>query len=259
MNADLLSEIDLLAVVAVIDAGRTEPPGPAVPWALLDAIAALIPCDEVTWCEAETVGAHRPIQQTVVDGIRLAVHRVDDAPIGWDLLPGLLSCTERSAAEREVTRWSDAFTQAELRDHPLYGAFVRPTGSGYGLVVELPALPGRTRRLMLRREHVPDFSRRDVLLMELLRPHVFEAYQLARRRRAVTPRLTPREWQVLELAAHGYHNAEIAGLLCTSVGTVRKHMEHIFDRTGRRTRSAVVAELMLGPELRPDPPPPTTP
>ena len=66
-----------------------------------------------------------------------------------------------------------------------------------------------------------------------------------RRRRGV---LTPREWEVLDLAAQGLSNADIATQLVTSVGTVRKHMEHIFDRTGARTRGAAVARML--PELR---------
>ena len=246
MNADLLSEIDLSALLAVIEAGRTESPGPAVPWAVLDAIAALIPCDEVTWCELETARRHRPLQQTVVDGgIRQVDYGDCDADAAyWELSPGFIGCTGRSSSD--VTRWSDLYTPTELHNQPVYAEYFHPTGVRYALIVQLPALPGRTRRLMLRRDQLPDFSRRDVLLMQLLRPHLFEAYQSAQRRRAGAPRLTPREWQVLELAAHGYPNAEIAGLLCTTVGTVRKHMEHIFDRVGLRTRSAVVAELMLG-------------
>lgn|GEM_PF-1687572 len=53
---------------------------------------------------------------------------------------------------------------------------------------------------------------------------------------------------MLELAAEGLGNAEIAARLFTSVSTVRKHLEHIFDRTGVRTRGAAVARML--PELR---------
>jgi DNA-binding NarL/FixJ family response regulator len=78
--------------------------------------------------------------------------------------------------------------------------------------------------------------------LTLLRPHVAEIYTgAARRRRGV---LTPREWEVLELAAAGLSNADIADRLFTSVSTVRKHMEHIFDRTGVRTRGAAVASML---------------
>lgn len=78
--------------------------------------------------------------------------------------------------------------------------------------------------------------------MRLLRPHVAEILAAAERQRTGT--LTRREWQVLELAAEGHSNADIAMILFTSVGTVRKHMEHIFDRAGVRNRSAAVARLM---------------
>jgi DNA-binding NarL/FixJ family response regulator len=53
---------------------------------------------------------------------------------------------------------------------------------------------------------------------------------------------------VLDLAAKGLSNADIAAQLVTSVSTVRKHMEHIFDRVGVRTRGAAVARLL--PEIR---------
>jgi len=50
--------------------------------------------------------------------------------------------------------------------------------------------------------------------------------------------------QVGSAVVRGHSNAEIATILFTSVGTVRKHMEHIFDRSGVRSRSAAVARLM---------------
>lgn len=49
---------------------------------------------------------------------------------------------------------------------------------------------------------------------------------------------------MLELAAQGDGNAEIATQLFTSVSTVRKHLEHIYDKTGVRTRGAAVARLL---------------
>ena len=48
----------------------------------------------------------------------------------------------------------------------------------------------------------------------------------------------------LRLAAQGYGNHDIARELFISVGTVRKHFEHIFDRTGTRTRAAAAALMM---------------
>ncbi len=109
----------------------------------------------------------------------------------------------------------------------------------------LPTADGHERNLLFWRHNGPDFSDGERDLVALLRPHVAEIYAGAvRRRRGV---LTPREWEVLELAAQGHGNTEIAARLVTSVNTVRKHLEHIYDKTGVRTRGAAVARLM--PEL----------
>ena len=89
-----------------------------------------------------------------------------------------------------------------------------------------------------------DFTERDRLVVELLRPHLWEIYVDAQRRRRHIPQLSTREWEVLRLAHQGFGNTEIARRLFISVATVRKHMEHIFDRTGVRTRTAAAA-LMI--------------
>ena len=80
--------------------------------------------------------------------------------------------------------------------------------------------------------------------MQLIRPHLYELDRLARRRRTGVPQLTPREWQVLELAAEGLGNQQIARTLVTSLSTVRKHLEHIYLKTGARSRGAAVAMMM---------------
>jgi DNA-binding CsgD family transcriptional regulator len=50
-------------------------------------------------------------------------------------------------------------------------------------------------------------------------------------------RLTPRERESLELVAEGRTNAEVAGLLWVSPGTVRKHPENAYDKLGVHTRT----------------------
>ena len=89
----------------------------------------------------------------------------------------------------------------------------------------------------------------DRLVLQLLRPHLHEVYLDAERRRHGIPQLSPRELEVLQLVAQGYSNADIARILFISVSTVAKHMEHIFDRTGVRTRSAAAALAL--PQVRP--------
>jgi DNA-binding CsgD family transcriptional regulator len=60
-------------------------------------------------------------------------------------------------------------------------------------------------------------------------------------------RLTPREQQVLEWVAEGKTNAEIAQILVAAPGTVRKHLEHIYEKLGVHTRTAAAASTRARP------------
>lgn len=59
----------------------------------------------------------------------------------------------------------------------------------------------------------------------------------------LTEKLTERETDVLRLIARGLNNAEIAGQLHLSEGTVRNHVSAILDKLGvsDRTQAAVIA------------------
>jgi DNA-binding NarL/FixJ family response regulator len=50
-------------------------------------------------------------------------------------------------------------------------------------------------------------------------------------------RLTPRERAALARAAAGETNTAIAQAMFVSPGTVRKHLEHVYDKLGVRTRT----------------------
>ncbi|MBI4054189.1 MAG: response regulator transcription factor [Candidatus Doudnabacteria bacterium] len=45
-------------------------------------------------------------------------------------------------------------------------------------------------------------------------------------------RLTKREWEIVRLVCQGMKNREIAAALSLSIGTVKVHLMHIFDKTG---------------------------
>jgi DNA-binding CsgD family transcriptional regulator len=65
---------------------------------------------------------------------------------------------------------------------------------------------------------------------------------LSRRRGELKPvPLTPRELQVLQLAANGLSGGEIAERLVLSPGTIRTHFEHIREKLGVASRAAAVA------------------
>jgi len=241
--------LDLRALTSMIADANDDEPGPMLPWSLLEDLARLIPAEEVSICDLDLVNRERVLQQDVLEDDPRYVTTGEPVPGALDMFwrdyPHHWTGFRPSAAG-QVRRWTDRYPGRMLQRNHLYLEFFRPMGRRHFLSVGLPAPAGHERNLMFLRHSGRDFSDRDKDLLSLLRPHVTEIYAGAvRRRRGI---LTRREWEVLELAAQGYGNADIAAMLFLSVGTVRKHLEHIFDRAGVRTRGAAVARLL--PELR---------
>jgi two-component system nitrate/nitrite response regulator NarL len=58
------------------------------------------------------------------------------------------------------------------------------------------------------------------------------------------PRLSPRERQVLELAADGLTMPEMGSRLDVSTATVKTHMLHMYEKLGVSERAAAVAQAM---------------
>jgi DNA-binding CsgD family transcriptional regulator len=160
----------------------------------------------------------------------------------------------RTGDYTSAVRWSDFYTAAELHHSPLFTEYFGPEGWKHGLHLSFPTLPGHMRKISFWRRTRWDYTERDRLVVELLRPHLWEIYVDAQRRRRHIPQLSLREWEVLRLAHEGLGNTEIARRLFISVATVRKHMEHIFDRTGKRTRTAAAALMIPYYDTAPDRP-----
>jgi DNA-binding CsgD family transcriptional regulator len=91
-----------------------------------------------------------------------------------------------------------------------------------------------------------DFSERDRALLALLRPHLHRAYLTAERRRNPAPQLTPRQTGLLHLVAAGHTNAQIGRRLGISGGTVRIHLENIYQRLHVSSRAAAVTRAFAG-------------
>ncbi|HYT78313.1 MAG TPA: helix-turn-helix transcriptional regulator [Actinomycetota bacterium] len=69
---------------------------------------------------------------------------------------------------------------------------------------------------------------------------------LLRERPAGVELLTPREREVMRCVAAGLSNTEIARRLWIEDATVRKHLEHVYQKLGVRSRSAAMAKLSVG-------------
>jgi LuxR family transcriptional regulator, transcriptional regulator of spore coat protein len=59
------------------------------------------------------------------------------------------------------------------------------------------------------------------------------------------PTLTPRELQVLELAANGYSAKEVATMIGIAPRTVEQHVEHVRMKMNARNRVHMVTQAVL--------------
>jgi DNA-binding CsgD family transcriptional regulator len=137
---------------------------------------------------------------------------------------------------------SDLITLREWRARELYFNLYRPFK--YEIDVRIPASPGLTKTFMFRSSR-RDFTERDRLVLDLLRPHLQLVDETFERRRRVVLEvpLTRREREILGWVEAGKTNPQIAEILWISPLTVRKHLENAYEKLGVRTRTAAVARL----------------
>ncbi len=135
------------------------------------------------------------------------------------------------------------FASPRPRGLAYYDYAAHPQGVEFQMRMWLDAPPGIARYFFINRLHEDgDFSERDRDLLELLGP-----FLNASRERFDEPdlrcvdELTEREAEIMSWVARGKTNKEIAELLVMSPHTVRKHLEHTFEKLRVHTRTAAIA------------------
>lgn len=244
MGADHLREGDADLMMRL--AGRDYPNDTVdgLPWELLDALMALVPCDVLAYQHHDARSRYTKVYQELCAGVRYAESpegpRPEDEPF-WDKFwQSACSWPQRSGDLRTVTLLSDFFpTRAARMADPLHREVLPQVCDE--ICVSLPAPPGELIRIMFFRDTESPFTERDRQVMTLLRPHVVEIWQLGQRRRGKAPALSPREWEVLSLVSNGLSAAEVGRALFVAPSTVRKHLENIRGRMGVHSASAAAA------------------
>lgn len=113
-------------------------------------------------------------------------------------------------------------------------------------LISYPVGPGRTVRLLVARSDHP-FGERELVLLRLLQVHLRPLLTTVITRPAeVSGPLTVRQQEILDLVRMGLSNGHVARALSISEATVRKHLEHSYERLGVRSRTAAVAAV-FGP------------
>lgn len=237
--AESVSGCDLRAMINLVHDGYADEPAQGLPAAVVAGLSRLVRCNSI--CLFEFSPGHR---HCTGDG---CVHDPGLSLVFWTHYWNCPPCSypERSGDFKSVTKTSDFYSRRQWHNAPMYSDYLRHFGVEDEIVACLPAPPGRSLRLLLRRDS-GGFSERDKLLVELLRLHLHAVYQDSQRRRTGSPRLTARQWELLRLVAAGHSNADIAQRLFLSENTVRKHLENIYERLSVSSRTAAVARAFQG-------------
>lgn len=236
---------DLSALHDLIMRAQAEADGsPGLPRALLQGLYELVRCDVVTFCDLDATAGRDVVVQDF-DGVHhVVVDRLcPEDPFYehlWDTGP--TSYSLRTGDTRTVTTIDDFYSLRQWLATPMYQEAFRSYGVHHLMSCPLSARGPRGRRVVLFRGQGLGFDTRDRMLMSLLRPHLDELYRLQRSLRVDhSALLTPRQAELLALVAGGRTTAQIAASLFLSEGTVRKHLENIFQRLGVTNRAAAVS------------------
>jgi DNA-binding CsgD family transcriptional regulator len=186
-QSDLGQALDFLA-----EAERVDGPDP-FPSELLDLLRDLVGCDYASYCELD-----RPAERTLLLGGCSRAREVDaslpvDDRTFWRLRHQHPVCAHQDrTGDFSAYKLSDFLTSRQLHALDFYGEFLRLFGIEFELDAGLPAPPTHTKVFLFSSES-RDFTERDRLLVDLLRPHLDSLYAAARERRVVNALVASRE------------------------------------------------------------------
>lgn len=247
----------LLADVLHLTDPRSYEPGEVTTLEVMRTLQLLLGCDAVFFLALDSY-RHVPHYQAGVedDDERFVVTAQEflrqPKPEGLEVMMAHWWSSPCSLAERRgtpgVTSIRSWYSEREWAGHPLHTEYLQAADR---LVLVYPVGSGRTLRIIAHRDESPPFGERELVLLELLLPHLIPL--VSRTLRASLQegtQLTMRQVQILELVRQGLPNKLIARSLRISEGTVRKHLEHTYARLGVHGRAEAVA-VGLGPQHAP--------
>jgi DNA-binding CsgD family transcriptional regulator len=247
-DTELSSDV-LLKALAFVQAVQEAPTLDAYRSEVLD-LRRLVPCDAIGYNEVD-----------LESGETFAV--LDPADAAFDGVEGAFA---RFAHQHPVLRHhaesgdpgpcslSDFLSEEELHELDLYRAVYEPMGAEDQLSFILPSPPGTTVGIALNRS-TRGFSAAERELIELIRPHLTQAFRDARMRDSVDPLspsrlrelgLSEREAEVTRLLVEGLSTSALAERLSISPHTARHHIASIYSKLGVSSRAAAVAAVLRG-------------
>lgn len=245
MTSLQLSDRDVQTMLQLTTPDAYDGPGWPLPWSLLHDLRALVPCDQVG-----VSGQDTPRWEFFADQDLVPYDGIDDEALAaayrahyWE---STCSYADRTGDLASVIMLSDFHSDRERHSNAMYVEFDRPLGTEHELIAVLAAGgPRRTLRLLFTRGTGPGFTERDRAVLTLLRPHLQRTFTTAMHPRTPAAALTARQREIMSYVAAGDSNRLIGRRLRLSEGTVRKHLENIFERLQVTSRTAAVAQVSL--------------
>ena len=230
---------DLKRLAEVADPAHLQGQRDPLPCSVLQALEDLVPCDHATYAVQEPVRrAFLCTQELDNPYANDPDDELDD--FYWrEMWPSVPWNPPMTGDYVTVRQARDMQSAAEFSASP-GAAYMRMVGMRHLLTIPLPPRGTVDYRLMLWRTSGSDFSERDVALLQLLRPHLVLLHEEVLRRDSPSAQLTSRQLQLLELVAAGHTNLQIAHRLDIAEGTVRQHLENIYQRLHVDNRTAAV-------------------
>ena len=185
----------------------------------------------------------------------------------WPQCDWLVRMAPRERVWR-VETMSDYTPLRALKRREVYDCVYRPIKIDHFMAITITASRHRRGVLLLDRDR-GEFTDEERALGQALIPPLARLYRSVRARERLAARvrelehalreaphrgaspegigeLTTRELEVLEHVAAGRTDREIAAFLYVSVRTVHKHLEHVYEKLGVRTRTAAAMRVFGG-------------
>jgi DNA-binding CsgD family transcriptional regulator len=233
------SEQVLRFVAEAEGADREQPFSPE----LLLELGKLVRADWLTYCELDRVQKRDLL---VVDRAGDEVDgEVDDA-VFWDfVIDEHPVCLRHQQGHVGALKLSDFVTRRQLHRTRLYDVWFRPCGVEHELNVPIPSPLWHTKTFLFDRGPGRDFTERDRLVLDLLRPHLARVWRAARTRRRLA---------ALLLAVDQASNQDMRGVILLVGGDriefasppARRMLNTFFAHSGGRLPAGLTDWLEAG-------------
>ena len=255
-----LRQRDLKATLSYLRGLYTHRDPESFKWHVLGTITNLVPSELTTYNEfdlrtSENVWEWEPTPADFAELTEAFAAHMDENP-----------CVAyyRRTGDGRTTRISDFLTQRELRGLGYYSEYLRRVGLEHRMSIVLPKDSHSVIALALGRSG-RDFSERDRLVLDLLRPHLMQAHKNASDLARLQPDptrsapsneallswkafqrlgLSGREVEILLGVARGQTNRRIAASLYISPLTVKTHLQRVYRRLGVESRMEALARAL---------------